>query len=376
MERNVEAKMKYRTLGRTGFKTSIIGLGTEYLHKQPKETVNTVIRTAIDNGINYIDLVFSFPQFLENIGSALKGYRDNVFLAVHLGSAEKNGQYKKTRNIKECESAFSDSLSYLGTDYADIVNIHFVKTKKEYDAILSAGIIDLAQKLKDDNKAQYIGMSTHDSNAAIAAAESGLVDTIMIQVNVANNAMPYRDEMLAICAKNKVGVVAMKPFAGGKLLQKNRTVHIAKYQTGGTSLKRKIPPDITPVQCVSYVLSQVGVCTTVPGVKNEEELKSVLQYIDAPPEEKDFSSIITSFKEYTPGECVYCNHCLPCPSYIDIGAVIRLLDTYGTESVQHEYNTLSAKASDCTECGACVERCPFEVDVLSKMKKAVAVFEQ
>jgi predicted aldo/keto reductase-like oxidoreductase len=105
-------------------------------------------------------------------------------------------------------------------------------------------------------------------------------------------------------------------------------------------------------------------------------LHSVLQYIDAPPEEKDFSSIITSFKEYTPGECVYCNHCLPCPSYIDIGAVIRLLDTYGTESVQHEYNTLSAKASDCTECGACVERCPFEVDVLSKMKKAVAVFEQ
>ncbi|MGD2249606.1 MAG: aldo/keto reductase [Candidatus Methanofastidiosia archaeon] len=376
MERDVEGNMTYRTLGRTGLETSTIGLGTEYLYKQSRETVNTVIHTAIDNGVNYIDLVFSFPQFLENIGSALKGYRDKVFLAVHLGSAEINGQYKKTRDIKECRNAFLDSLSYLGTDYADIVNIHFVKTKKEYDAILSAGIIDLAHQLKEDNKACYVGMSTHDLKAAITAAESGVMDMIMIQVNIANNAMPHRDEMLSMCAKNKVGVVAMKPFAGGKLFQKNRTVRIAQYQTGGAALKKKIPSDITPVQCISYVLSQVGVCTTVPGVKNVEELHSVLQYMDATPEEKDYSSILTSFKEYITGECVYCNHCLPCPASIDIGGIIRLLDTSGTESVQQKYDVLSAKASDCTECGACVERCPFEVDVLTKMKRAVAVFEQ
>lgn len=376
MERDVEGNMTYRTLGRTGLETSTIGLGTEYLYKQPKETVKAVIHTAIDNGVNYIDLVFSFPKFLKNIGLALEGYRDKVFLAVHLGSAEINGQYKKTRDIKECKNAFSDSLSYLGTDYADIVNIHFVKTKKEYDAIQSAGIIDLAQKLKEDNRARYVGMSTHDTKAAIAAAESGVVDMIMIQVNLANNAMTHRDEAFSICAKNDVGVVAMKPFAGGKLFQKNRTVRIAQYQTGGAALKKKIPPDITPVQCISYVLSQRGVCTTVPGVKNVEELNSTLQYITATPEEKDFSSLLTSFKEYITGECVYCNHCLPCPSSINIGKIIRLLDTYGTASVQQKYNALSTKASDCVECGDCVERCPFDVDVVSKMKKAVAVFEQ
>jgi predicted aldo/keto reductase-like oxidoreductase len=370
--------MEYRNLGETGLKVGVIGLGTEYLNNQPKERVVRIVQKAVRNGVNYIDLVFNFPEYLAAFAAALKGLREDVILTCHLGSGEKNGQYRKTRSVRECEEIFSKTLYQLNSEYTDIVNVHFVKTRKEYEKILAGGIIDLAHELKEEGKARFVGMSTHDPAVAMHASRNGIVDVVMIQVNLANNAMPNRAEMLAGCAKEGIGVVAMKPFAGGKLLQKNRTVTIAAYQSGWKSLKKKIPSVITPVQCISYTLSQVGVCTTVPGVKNVEELDAALAFLDATDDEKDFSGLLEDFKEYKTGECVYCNHCLPCPSSIDIGQVIRLVDMahYGvTGSIQNAYKRLSARASDCTECGTCTERCPFDVDVISKMNRAVALFE-
>ncbi len=369
--------MEYRTLGRTGLSVGVIGLGTEYLRRKPQQTVVEVIQKALENGVNYIDLVFTFPEYLDNICAALKGHRDDVILACHLGSAERKGQYRKTRSVKECKKVFLDTLARLKTSYSDIVNIHFVRNRKEYEDILSKGIMDLAFQLKDEGKARFVGMSTHDVSVAAEAAQRG-IDVIVIQVNLANNALPGRNEMLSTCYRKGVGVVAMKPFAAGKLFRKNRTVTISTYQTGGKSLKKKIPRLITPVQCISYTLSQVGVCTLVPGFMSTEELEAALRYLKATKEERDFSQLMGDFKEYIEGECLYCNHCLPCPSNIDIGQVIRLSDIGMdgvTPSLKESYSRLDAKASDCIECGACTERCPFGVDVTAKMKQIKALFE-
>jgi aryl-alcohol dehydrogenase-like predicted oxidoreductase len=65
--------MEYRKLGRTGLDVGVIGLGTEYLNQQPRETVVAAVREAIERGVNYIDLVFSFPAYLDNLGAALRG---------------------------------------------------------------------------------------------------------------------------------------------------------------------------------------------------------------------------------------------------------------------------------------------------------------
>ena len=175
-----------------------------------------------------------------------------------------------------------------------------------------------------------------------------------------------------------IGLVAMKPFAGGKLLQKEGLVSLGYVHSGWKDLERKASNPITPVQCISYTLSQIGVCTTVPGVKNLEELREALHFLDAKAEEKDFSPLLAGTEQYVEIGCVYCNHCLPCPSEIDIGGTIRLLETakYAvSDDLRAVYDAFSAKASDCIECGACMERCPFKVDVISKMKHTVEVFE-
>ena len=287
--------MRLRKLGKTGLEVSEIGLGTEFLREQSKNTVISVIQEAIKHGINYFDIVFNISEYINNISLAIKDYRDQIILTCHLGAIEKNGKHQRTRSIEACEQTFLKTLSQFGKGYIDIVNIQFVK-ENEYESIIaSGGLLDLAKRLQQEGKAKFIGISTHDISICQKAVMSGHFDLIMNQINLVNHTLPGRKVFLETCKKEEVGLVAMKPFARGKLLQRNRTVNIAKYQSGGISIKKKIPRDITPIKCLSYTLSQTGVSTTIPGVKNIQELKENLAYLNASDEEKDFTSIINEF---------------------------------------------------------------------------------
>lgn len=373
--------MIIRDLGERGLKVGEIGLGTEYLKRASKETLVSIVDKAIENGINYFDIIFNFAVYLENLGAAFQGRRDKVVLTSHLGSAERNGQYFKTRNISKCEHTFLKALSTLGTDYIDIINVHYVKDVKEYEEISSDhGVLELAHRLKDEGKAHLVGISTHDVSVVKNAAESRRFDVVTFQVNMANNTLPGRNEALAACAREGVGLVAMKPFAGGYLLRQGRTVGIAPIRKGGgEKVKLKIPASITPTHCLAYTLSQIGVSTTIAGVKSLEELEGVLSYVGSTAEERDFSEILNNFKEYETGRCVYCNHCLPCPSNIDIGEVTRLFDIAKfrlTKNVKAKYAALESKPSQCIKCNICVDRCPFEVDIVANMEKAANLLGQ
>jgi predicted aldo/keto reductase-like oxidoreductase len=236
----------------------------------------------------------------------------------------------------------------------------------------------MALRFQQEGKARFIGFSGHTVSTALQAAESGKIDVLVFPVNLAANAVPGKRDLLQACVTHDVGLVAMKPYAGGKLLNKDRTVRMAHYQMGGDAMKLKKRSPITPVQCLSYVLSQVGISAALPGCADKEQLAAALAYWDASEEERDFSALLAEFEQYVEGECVYCNHCLPCPAKIDIGRVNRLLDMAQQEltaELQAAYGALPAKPSDCTQCGACVERCPFGVGVTARMEQAVALFE-
>lgn len=80
---------------------------------------------------------------------------------------------------------------------------------------------------------------------------------------------------------------------------RNQTVYIAKYQTGGIKLKKKIPRDITPIQCINYVNSLSGVSVVLTGVKSVEELNENLKYMTPQENNQDFSSLIEFFRNGT-----------------------------------------------------------------------------
>jgi len=352
--------MEYRKLGETGLEISAVALGTEYLIDLPRQHVVAVIREAIERGINYFDLFYAQPEFRDNMGAAFEGHREKVLLAAHLGRIWQNGQGDISRTPQESERFFLDFLSRYKTDHADVLFLHNCDEQDDYCKLTRpGGLLDLACRLKQEGKTRLIGFSGHTVKTALQAVENGSIDVLMFPVNISNHAIPDRKELLSACARYGVGLVAMKPYAGGKLLRENR------------------PAPITPVQCLAYSLAQVGVSTVVPGCQDLEQLAAALAYHAASSEQRDYSAALADVREYVPGECVYCNHCLPCPAEIDIGQTVRLLETAEgspTPELRAAYAALAANASDCEQCGACVDRCPFDVDVIAKMEEAAELF--
>lgn len=380
--------MRYRKLGRTAIDVGIIGLGAEHLEHASRDTIVAVVDEAVENGVNYIDLFMASPNVRDNFGIALQNRRQKVMVAGHLGVALKNGQYYKTRDKALAERYFDDLLTRLQTNYIDGLILHFVDEPDDYERVFgSQGLLELALRLKREGKARFIGLSSHYVPVALKAVNSGRIDMLMFPVNpafdtlpadmdveamwqdssyeeaakVSGKSTPQRKGLYHTCAIRGVGLVAMKPYAGSRLFVKENPSRIV----------------LTPVQCISYALSQPGVCTVVPGCRTVEEMKAALAFLDATDKEKDYSSIYDNPVWKLRGSCMYCNHCLPCPVGIDIGMTMRIIDMAKyekTNSVVSEYEALSSNASDCTECGVCVERCPFDVDIIANMIQAVDIF--
>jgi predicted aldo/keto reductase-like oxidoreductase len=351
--------MNYRRLGRTGFKVGEIGLGTEYLQPASRETIKSVLDLALDSAINYLDMFFAEPNFRDNIGSALGKKRDKMIVAGHIGTSYENGQYKVTRERKVAEIVFYDLLARLKTDYIDVLMIHYVDQDNFKEAKVE-DLLDFALSLKEQGKIRTMGLSCNKVPAAINAIKSGVIDVLMFPVYLTKSLFKKYEEVYLACEKDDIGLVAMKPFGGGKLL----------WETRGYK--------ISPLQCLSYVLSIKQVSTVVPGVKNVDELKENLNYLHSSKEEKSFIEAKDSLNNSLLGECVFCNHCLPCPSKINIGETIRLLEKvkyYSLKKLRIEYKKMPVKASACIECVSCEQRCFMDVDIIKNMKKAADIFE-
>jgi len=381
--------MQTRKLGRTGLDVGGISLGTEYLINLPQATVVGVIHEAIARGIHYFDMFWAQPAFRDTMGASFKGYRDRAILTTHLGAIHRDGQHDKTRDTQLSAHFFLDSLQRLGTDYIDVLFLHNCDPQQDYDIVMGpGGLLELARRFQREGKARFIGFSGHNVATSLQAVQSNEIDVLMFPVNLASHAAPGASDLLQACAAHNVALVAMKPFAGGSLLRDKQTIYVEDFQLGraempGAPTRFEKPMAITPVQCLSYVLEQPGVSTTVPGCKSLDELAGALAYWNATAQEKDYSAILPTFAQFANGECVYCNHCLPCSSEIDIGQTISLLEQARpqmvagqrpTAELQARYDALTANASDCIECGDCEDRCPFDVGVVAKMEEAATLF--
>ncbi len=355
-------RMKTRKLGRTALDVGVIGLGVEHL-VPCRENMNAVLDLAVPAGVNYVDLIYNDPaeahaRHWEAIGPALRRHRESLVLAVHWGFVEHEA-------IEHCQTSFDHALNQVGNDYAEIAMLTKVDTQELWQGWAQESIRRLRQYQRA-GRVGFIGISSHDAAVALAAVEPGLIDVLMFPINLyQHRGDPARAALLDGCAEHQVGVIAMKPYYGGRLLS-----------TEGR------PTGITPAQCLHYVLSQ-AVAAAVPGAKDADEMRQALGYLKASGAETQHVSMTDDLAQRLRGQCVLCQHCLPCPQGIRVPDLISYLDYveyFGhgllLEHARRQwYASLSAGASDCIECGVCVERCPFKVDIIGKMRRAVEVFE-
>ncbi|UCE13840.1 MAG: aldo/keto reductase [Candidatus Heimdallarchaeota archaeon] len=288
--------MKFRRLGRTSLKVSEIGLGTEYLTHQPTDVIFDTIQTALQVGMNYIDIVFTYVPFLQVLNQVVASKRDKAILTLPLGAGIKDGKHKKLRSEKSAKISFEETIKTLGVDYIDIAVIQYV-TPGEYDKIMAPrGLIQYAEELKQTQVVNHLGMSIHNPETALRAVESEDFDLIMTHQNFFSEKNPKRQALFQACIKYNVGLVAIKPFAGGQLLSKGKK-RIPTYKSGYKSEVLTVPSDCTAIRCLSYILDQPALSTVIPGVKNKEELLHNLQYYEASPEELDYTSLVQYFSE-------------------------------------------------------------------------------
>ncbi len=359
--------MEYRQLphGNENERFSVLGLGMGGIQHTPSAEIEAIICKAIDNGINFFDLCAGGAVY-EPFGRAIKGRREKVFIQVHFGAVyDDDGEYGWCRDFDTIKKTFLWELDTLGTDYVDFGFLHCVDQDEDFQKLIEIGVLDYLKELKARGIVHHIGFSSHTPSVANKIIDTGLVDMMMFSVNPAYDfecgdeygigSVAQRRELFNRCQREGVGISVMKPFFAGQLLS-------SEHSPFGEALNH--------YQCLQYALDRPGVLTAVPGVQTMEHLDVLLGFVDAKPEDKDYSVIGTYTADKIAGTCVYCNHCRPCPAGIDIGLVNKYYDLAlaGDTLAANHYTKVEVKASECLGCGHCDDRCPFGVKQSERMK--------
>lgn len=383
--------MTFRLLGNTGLDVSEISIGCSAFGKMDTAQSRAFMDVAIDSGVNYIDIYDANPVVRGNIGYALQGRRNKMIIQGHIGCWWNGESYERTRDVEKCKKGFGDLLSLLGTDHIEVGMIHIVDSPEEWDTLVNSPFMEYVKQLKAEGKIEHIGLSSHNAAAALKAVQSGMIEVLMFSVNPAFDRLspdvsawdpeadkkmlpgidPVRVELHHYCAQHNIAITVMKAFGsgGGMLLDAERSpLHLA----------------LTVDQCLSYALAKPCVATAICGACTIDELMADLHYLHATDAEKDYNSALAGkAMNVGAGECTYCNHCAPCPQGIQIYKVNELLDKAEAAQAKGEpvpaevrkaYDQLEHHASECTHCGGCVGRCPFDVDVPARMDKAKEIF--
>lgn len=381
--------MIYRPIGKTGMSASIIGLGAEHLDNRPYEECEEVIEAALENDINIIDVFMPGTPVRDNISKALKGRRDRVLLQGHIGSVDIREQYDRTRDIPTCRKYFENLLRSFKTDYIDLGMMFFIDTEEDYKGVFETEYISYVQKLKQEGKIRAIGASSHDPAMAARIVETGAIELLMFSTNLAYDMLPSDINVLTVMGE-KIDDAQFKGIDPKRAhlykLSENKGVAITTMKTLGAG--KLVMPEFSPFskaltvgQCIHYALTRPAVISTLIGCKTRNEVLEAVNYLNLTEEERDYTNSIKTFKGSLSGKCMYCNHCLPCPSNIDIAATTKLLDIAALDEsnipaqIRGQYNTFLHKASDCIECGNCESKCPFNVKVIENMKNATRIFE-
>ena len=345
--------VEYRELGSTGLTVSRIGVGGFAFAITPRREVERAIHRALDLGLNYFDSARMYGSE-GKIGAALRGRRERVVLAgkCHF------------RTPREIEDSLHKSLSELNTDYLDVYHVHDLQSEAELEAISAPGaVLGLYEELKRQGKIRFIGVSGHDNQALVRAMKTRRFDVVYGRYN------PLAREVAAsvIPASRRLrrGFVAISALAWG-IFSVPAEHHC--FSVGGKSL----PVATTAFR---YVLSNPGVDVALAGVRSAEELDELAAVLPLPPfGPEECAQVEAQSESLGKGQgCTQCRLCLPCPAGIDIPLYFRYL-TYLRDYRTSEYPALTWQAfakpfsQACTECGLCVERCPFGLPIVETLR--------
>ncbi|MDR1721505.1 MAG: aldo/keto reductase [Methanobrevibacter sp.] len=383
--------MKYRELGKTGEKVSILGFGAMRLptidgenNKIDKKLSSDLLTYGIENGINYVDTAYPYhgldftgegesERFLGEFFS--ENYREDVFLTTKMPSWMINEK-------EDMERIFERQLELLQTDYLNGYLIHSIK-EDVWEKLLNLGVLDFLDDLKSQDKVKYIGFSFHDSYDLFKKViEHYNWDMCQTQMNYLDENFQSGLKGLKKAKELGVGNIIMEPLRGGKLAT-NPPQYIKEIWE--KSIIKRSPAHwafkyLYNMEEVDIVLSGMN---TLKDMKENIEIANSSNINELTKEEKELiKEVGEKYHENSGNNCNGCGYCMPCPFNVNIPDCFK---EYNTALIFKEANDLDNhyeltidkenRASNCTNCEICIEKCTQNLNIPEELKKVKKLFE-
>lgn len=272
--------MEKRTLGKTGLAVSVLGFGGAEIGYEGAsvETVEKLLGSALDAGLNVIDTAECYADSEEKIGKTVAARRGDFHLFTKCGHA--SGIDLPDWSPELLAQSIDRSLQRLRVDHVDLVQLHSCS-----EEILRKGdAIAVLQKARDAGKTRFIGYSG-DSTTARYAIECGAFDTLQTSVNIADQECISLTLPKAVEAN--MGVIAKRPIANvawrsGVTPPENGYVKPYWERLQKLAYEFLTTPDAV-ADALRFTLAQPGVCVAIVGTKKPERWQSNAQLLDAGP---------------------------------------------------------------------------------------------
>ncbi len=328
--------MEYKRLGKTNLEVSQLGFGAVQICRIPEADAIGLVRGAVDRGINLIDTAHGYPDSEEILGKALKGIRDKVIIS------SKSFETSKDTFLNDLET----SLKRLSTDYIDIFLFHDASRDKKLDELLNNGVVEALIKEREKGKIGFIGFSCH--NPDIIERYYDIEEFVVLMVPINFISTEFVEKNYKKLVKNDIGIMGMKPLGGGRI------------EDARVSLK---------------YINQYEKVIPVIGMQSIKELEENLELIriKEPINDSDLKIMEEIKEELGDKFCRGCGYCMPCSQGIDILQVNFLKVFFKQFSfdrvVNPERTNVVEQVDECIECGECIERCPYSLEIIDMIKE-------
>lgn len=367
--------MQYRRMPGVKEPLSVLGLGAMRLPCPPdgridRTAATAMVRYAIDAGINYVDTAYVYHggESEPFLGEALgDGYRERVRLATKLP-----GWLVECR--ADMDRLLDEQRARLRTDAVDFYLLHGLN-REGWERLHALGVLEFLDDALADGRIRHAGFSFHDDFPAFVSIADAYDWTFcQVQYNYIDVHYQGGAEAVRYAAERGLGVVVMEPLRGGAL---------ARPIPGAAELWASAGADRTPAGWgLAWLWDQPEVTVVLSGMSSMEQLAENLAWADraapgslSPAERAVYGRVRELYRGRTRIDCTRCGYCQPCPSGVDIPECFSLYneafiygDTAGARSGYHLFARYGGAASNCTDCGACEERCPQGLEIRKHLK--------
>ncbi|NLG17794.1 MAG: aldo/keto reductase [Fibrobacter sp.] len=362
--------MQYRKFGRDGWKGSVLGFGAMRLptmsngsdiHEQ--EAIQ-MIRHGIDNGVNYIDTAYMYHNGESEVivGRALRdGYREKVRVAT-----KSPGHLIKSPG--DFDKILDEQLKRLDMPYVDYYLFHGIGNSG-LEQIKTLGLFRKMEDAVRDGRVKHSGFSFHDDlNAFKRIVDSYDWEFCQIQFNYMDTKNQAGTEGLRYAANRGISVVIMEPLLGGRLARPPQPVAQLFSESGSSRSAAD--------WALHWIWNHPEVSIVLSGMSNMEQVRqniaaaeSAVPGMLSSGEISVVKRVQQEFASRTIIPCTKCRYCMPCPSGVDIPWNLEQYNEgiiYGDPgSPRFVYNTFikpENRASQCSGCQICLEKCPQKIN--------------